>query len=268
MKYKITTLVENTVYSKGLQGEHGLSLLIEAADYKVLFDTGASGLFLKNAEILNIDLSDVDLLILSHGHQDHTGGVVDFLKINTRARIVCKKEILQPKYKNLRDLSFPGLKEIDESRFQFVEETTELLPGLFVLPKVKIVEKNDTHFNDFYTEIDKEIQPDTFEDELSVILKDEKSFSVISACSHRGITNIIRAAREEFPGLSLKLLLGGFHIHNTGEDDFKVISAFLGMKLPKRMGLCHCTGIDKFAMFRHQFNDRAYYNYTGWVEEI
>ena len=58
------------------------------------------------------------------------------------------------------------------------------------------------------------------------------------------------------------------HIHNAEEEKFNVISAFLGMKLPKRLGVCHCTGIDKYALFRQQFNDRVFYNYTGWVETI
>lgn len=68
MNYKITTLAENSVYGKGLQGEHGLSLLVEAGEHKVLFDTGASDLFLRNARLLGLDLSDVEYVVLSHGH--------------------------------------------------------------------------------------------------------------------------------------------------------------------------------------------------------
>ncbi len=73
MNYKITTLAENSVYGKGLQGEHGLSLLVEAGEHKVLFDTGASDLFIRNARLMGVDLTDVEFVILSHGHRDHTG---------------------------------------------------------------------------------------------------------------------------------------------------------------------------------------------------
>lgn len=76
MNYKITILAENSVYGKGLQGEHGLSLLVEAGEHKVLFDTGASDLFLRNARLLGLDLSDVEYVVLSHGHRDHTGGAL------------------------------------------------------------------------------------------------------------------------------------------------------------------------------------------------
>ena len=72
MGYTITTLVENCVYGRKLQAEHGLSLYIETSGHRLLFDTGASDLFIRNARLLHIDLQKVDYLILSHGHSDHT----------------------------------------------------------------------------------------------------------------------------------------------------------------------------------------------------
>ena len=268
MNYKITTLAENSVYGKGLQGEHGLSLLVEAGEHKVLFDTGASDLFLRNARLLGLDLSDVEYVVLSHGHRDHTGGLYAFLKMNSVAKVVCKREVFRKKFKNERENGMLHPEALDKSRFWLVDETTEIVPGVFAFPDVKVVDRNDTHFEHFFTEIEGEMRPDTFEDELALVLKGEKSLSVLSACSHRGITNIIRAVQNAFPGLGLKLVMGGFHIHNAEEEKFNVISAFLGMKLPKRLGVCHCNGIDKYALFRQQFNDRVFYNYTGWVETI
>ena len=97
MSIKITTLVENSVYGKGLQGEHGLSLLVDTGGHRLLFDTGASDLFIRNARMLGIDLKDVDFLVLSHGHRDHTGGLHHFLQVNQKAEVVCKKELFIPK---------------------------------------------------------------------------------------------------------------------------------------------------------------------------
>ena len=96
MGYKITTLVENCVYGRKLQAEHGLSLYIETQEHRLLFDTGASDLFIRNACLLHIDLQKVDYLILSHGHNDHTGGLRYFLELNTQATVVCKSEIFSP----------------------------------------------------------------------------------------------------------------------------------------------------------------------------
>lgn len=93
MNYKITTLVENCVYGRKLQAEHGLSLYIETPENRLLFDTGASDLFIRNARLLHIDLQKVDYLVLSHGHSDHTGGLRYFMELNTKATVVCKREV-------------------------------------------------------------------------------------------------------------------------------------------------------------------------------
>lgn len=268
MNFKITTLVENTVYGKGLQGEHGLSLFVETPDHKILFDTGASELFIRNARLMNINLSEVDFLVLSHGHRDHTGGLRHFMDINKTAPIICKREVFVRKFKNDRENGIQHPENLDKSRFRFITEATEIVPGVHVFPDIKIVDKHDTHFEQFYIEVDGGKTPDTFEDELCVALKSEKAMSVISACSHRGITNMVRAVQEVIPGIPLQVVLGGFHIHETTTEKFNVISGFFGRNLPKRLGVCHCTGVEKYAMFRHQFNDRVYYNYTGWIEKI
>lgn len=268
MSFKITTLVENIVYGKGLQGEHGLSLFVETPEHKILFDTGASDLFIRNAKAMNIDLSEVDYLILSHGHRDHTGGVRHFMDINKKAQIVCKAEVFQRKFKNERENGMPDADTLDTTRFRFVTDTTEVVPGIYVFPNIPVVDKNDTHFEQFYAKKEGQVMPDTFEDELCVVLKSEKNLSVLSACSHLGITNMVRAVQEVFPGIPPQLVLGGFHIHETSAEKFNVISGFFGRNLPKRLGVCHCTGVEKYAMFRHQFNDRVFYNYTGWIEKI
>lgn len=268
MNFKITTLVENIVYGKGLQGEHGLSLFIETPEHKVLFDTGASDLFIRNARMMKIDLSEVDYLVLSHGHRDHTGGIRHFMEINKKAPIICKAEVFQRKFKNERENGIPHPETLDKKRFQYVTEPREIVPGVHVFPQIKIVDKNDTHFEQFYVEVNNDKLPDTFEDELCIALMGDKTVSVISSCSHRGITNMVRAVQETFPGIPAQVVMGGFHIHETSAEKFNVISGFFGRNLPKRLGVCHCTGVEKYAMFRHQFNDRVFYNYTGWVEKI
>lgn len=268
MNFQLTTLVENVVYGKGLQGEHGLSLYIEAGEHKILFDTGRTDLFIRNARILGIDLKEVDYVVLSHGHNDHTGGLHHFLWLNSKAKIVCKKEAFETKFKNSTENGLPQPEQVDPTRIRWIEEKTELVPGVFLFPHIKITDKSDTHFENFYVLEDGEKVQDQFNDELALVLKTEKTFSIISACSHRGITNVIRTVQEDMPGLALQLVLGGFHIHRSDDEKFNVIAAYLGRKLPKRLGVCHCTGVEKYALFHHQFSDRVYYNYTGWIEKI
>lgn len=268
MTYRITTLAENLVYGKGLQGEHGLSLFVETPDCRLLFDTGASDLFIHNARLLGIDLSQVDYLILSHGHRDHTGGLRHFLKVNSKAKVICKKEIFYRKFKNDRENGMRSSSLFDQSRFQFVNRTTEIVPGVYVYPEWPITDPTDTHFEQFLIEKNGNRCPDTFEDELALVLKSDHSVSVLSACSHRGITNILRVVRADYPQLPFDLVLGGFHIRMAGDSKYAPINAYLKQYTPKRLGVCHCTGVDQYALFHRDFEQEVFYNHTGWVETI
>ena len=264
MSYKITTLVENCVYGRKLQAEHGLSLYIEIQGNRILFDTGASDLFIRNARLLHIDLQKVDYLILSHGHSDHTGGLRYFLELNTQATVVCKREIFFPKFKDERENGMKHTQNLDLSRFRFITEQTELLPRVFLFPSIDIINEEDTHFERFWVQKEDGCKiPDTFQDELAMVLVEPEGVSVLSACSHRGITNILRTVRAAFPESPCKLLLGGFHIHNAEKQKYQIIADYLQEYLPRQIGVCHCTGVDKYAFFFKDFGDRAFYNYTG-----
>ena len=178
MGYKITTLVENCVYGRKLQAEHGLSLYIETQEHRLLFDTGASDLFIRNARLLHIDLQKVDYLILSHGHSDHTGGLRYFLELNTQATVVCKREIFSPKFKDERENGMMHTQNLDRSRFRFITKQIELLPGVFLFPSIDIINQADTHFERFWVQQEDGCKiPDTFQDELAVVLVEPEGFS-------------------------------------------------------------------------------------------
>lgn len=83
---KIISLVENTSSSSEYRSEHGLCLYIETPKHKILFDLGQDKLFAENAAKMNIDISDIDTVIISHGHRDHGGGLNKFLELNTKAK--------------------------------------------------------------------------------------------------------------------------------------------------------------------------------------
>ena len=216
------------------------------------------------ARLLHIDLQKVDYLILSHGHSDHTGGLRYFLELNTQATVVCKREIFSPKFKDERENGMKHTQNLDLSRFRFITEQTELLPGVFLFPSIDIINQEDTHFERFWVQQEDGCKiPDTFQDELAMVLVEPEGVSVLSACSHRGITNILRTVRAAFPESPCKLLLGGFHIHNAEKQKYQIIADYLQEYLPRQIGVCHCTGVDKYAFFFKDFGDRAFYSYTG-----
>ena len=84
---RVVCLIENTEGTAGCGIEHGLCLYVETEQHKLLLDTGASDLFIKNAEIKGVDLTEVDTVVISHGHSDHGGGLEAFSRINPNAKI-------------------------------------------------------------------------------------------------------------------------------------------------------------------------------------
>jgi 7,8-dihydropterin-6-yl-methyl-4-(beta-D-ribofuranosyl)aminobenzene 5'-phosphate synthase len=265
---KIITLIENLVYGQGLVAEHGLSVYIETDNRKILFDTGQSGIFMQNAKMLGVAIEAIDCLILSHGHYDHTGGLYPFLEANKKAKVYAKRELFDPKYRSNK--TFIGLTKNEEllrDRLVYIDEVTELDEGVFIMPNIPIKHPIDTHFDGLLKLKDNEIVPDEFDDELFMALVQKNRVNIISACSHRGITNICEASTDHF-NLRVGLILGGFHIKNCTTEQYIHITHYLRTLQPKTLGVCHCTGIEKYADLRRVCEVPLFYNYTGLITEL
>ena len=261
---QIVTLIENLVYGTDLTAEHGLSFYIDNDGQKILFDTGQSPAFLMNAKQLGIDLAAVDALVLSHGHYDHTGGLYAFLEHNSKARVYLKRELFAKKYHNHdRFIGTPFLPDALRERVIYVEAATRLGGGLYIVPDIPIRNSADTSFRNFYILEDETFVPDQFLDELFLAVVSGQKLSVISSCSHRGITNITSQAVELFR-LPVDLVLGGFHLLK-GESvrDELVVEALCRLQ-PERIGVCHCTGLDAYLKLAKAYSGHLFYNHTGY----
>lgn len=95
---KIVTLVENTTLSSEYRCKHGLCLYIETEKHKILFDVGQDDLFIENAKKMQIDISEIDTVIISHGHKDHGGALKAFMSLNSDAKIYIRKAAFEPHY--------------------------------------------------------------------------------------------------------------------------------------------------------------------------
>lgn len=260
---KIVTLVENIVKSGNLWAEHGLALYLETDNRKILFDTGQSGLFMQNAEKLGIPVEEIDSVILSHGHYDHTGGLYPFLERNNKAVIYAKEEIFIPKYCGKSIFAGTPLNEsLIKDRIIFVDRVTELDENVFIMPHTKIYFPVDTHFKEFNKKVNDRIVPDEFDDELFLTIKHNNKLNILTACSHRGVTNICETANNHF-NLPVRLILGGFHMSDcTTEQYVHILYYFRTIKL-KTIGLSHCNGLEKYAAMYQECESHLFYNYTG-----
>jgi 7,8-dihydropterin-6-yl-methyl-4-(beta-D-ribofuranosyl)aminobenzene 5'-phosphate synthase len=265
---EVITLVENLAYQLGIKGEHGLSFLVKAEGKQILFDTGQSGLLVDNAKKLGEDLSAVDVVVISHGHYDHTGGLRAFFEMNDHAPVLLKPDAFSEKFsKTTGEPRFVGIDRTVRAdfkgRFHVVAGTTELAPGLLVVPTIH-------HYYDFeqsspsmMMKKNRNMVADTFDDELFMVFNHPEGITIFAGCAHRGIGNICRTAMAVTGNADIRLVLGGTHLKgaSTGRIE-KTVSSFDDLCVHE-YGLCHCTGLPAFMAFSHKFKEKVRYAYVG-----
>lgn len=259
-----TFLIDNIVLDRHLIAEHGFAVLLEIKGFKILFDTGQSSNLLKNAQNLNIDLKDIDFVVISHGHYDHTGGLIAFLSLNKKAKVYLKKEAILPKYKNDKNIGVNfNFKDIKD-RCIFVEEEIAILKDVYLMPKIKIYNKIDTHFDNMFTTKDK--IKDQFLDELFLVFKENEKLNIITGCSHRGITNIIKTAMDFFQAKNVFSVVGGFHFKNIDSNKLAKITKDLKNLNPNNLVVSHCSGIENYSYLKEKLkNTNVSFSYVGKI---
>lgn len=255
---KVVTLLENTACRSDVVPQHGLSLYIETGDLKILFDMGQTDAFAKNAENLGVDISQVDLAVLSHGHYDHGGGLREFLRINRNANVYIHREAFDQYYNGTEKYIGLDTSLCQEPRLIFTEGKVQLTPELL------LTDCNDLNWqNSSYGLNRKEgelLTPDDFHHEQYLQITEGDRRILISGCSHKGIINI---ARHFCPDV----LIGGFHLSKV--EDTSVLER-IAKKLPSDCIYYtgHCTGSDQFAVMKGVMGDRLRSISTGTVIEL
>ena len=130
------------------------------------------------------------------------------------------------------------------------------------MPKIAIYNSADTHFRGMTIKQGKDFFTDEFTDELFMVIKQNNRINIITACSHRGIINICTTATEYFK-LPVGLILGGFHMKDCTSEQYMYVTNYLQKLQPKSIGVCHCTGVEKFADLYRNCDTHVFYNFTG-----
>ena len=259
---KIVALMENTSCREALQAEHGLSLYIEANGQRILFDSGASGSFADNAEALGIPLETVDVAVLSHGHNDHSGGFLRFLGWNYKAPLWVRPEAMLPCHSGSGEYIGldPALQKSD--RLRLAADVQPIGQGLTLYScndKASVAPLDSAgltvYQNGVYT-------PDTFRHEQYLLIEEAGKRVLISGCSHKGILNIMHWFRPD-------VLIGGFHYMRVDPEAPELTDwAKMLLSYDCTYYTGHCTGLAQFDKMKKIMADRLQYLSTGTEIQI
>jgi 7,8-dihydropterin-6-yl-methyl-4-(beta-D-ribofuranosyl)aminobenzene 5'-phosphate synthase len=260
----ITSLVENTVHQRGLKAEHGLAFHIQFGQYHVLFDTGQSDLLLHNARLLDLDLRQLDAIVLSHGHNDHCGGLKTALSLSPACRLHLHPAAVAAKFStNAEGIArFIGMSDEAQKVVRtsaatiWTRELTEVVPGLFATGEIS----RQTSFEDvggrFFLDERCE-QPDALVDDQALFFESQDGLVVLLGCAHAGVVNTLEYIQHLTNGRPIHTVLGGMHLLTAGPERMaKTIEAFRRLKI-QRIAPAHCTGTSAVAQMLAAFPDRC-----------
>jgi len=274
---KITVLLENTVCRGGMKCAHGLSMHIAANGRSILFDMGPNAMFLENAEALGVEIADVDLAVLSHAHDDHSGGLELFCKRNGHAPVYLQKDVWGEYYvvtpQKCKYIGLDRAVRKYESRFRFASGVTELGEGL-TLFSGGMGRDLLSHANDTLREkVGEDYPPDDFRHEQNLLVTENGKTVLFGGCAHNGIVNILRRA-EEIVGRAPDAVFAGFHLYNPSlaQSEPRELVSAVARELKARQNTMfytgHCTGAEAFDVLRETLGDRLAPMPTGSVFEI
>lgn len=259
-------LAENTSLRPDFTAEHGLSLLVEFGGKRILFDTGASGAFAENARRMGIDLAGVDVAVLSHGHNDHGGGLAQFVKLNTHAPIWMAPHALDAHFN--AGGKFIGLSaaQIPPERIRFLTANEqELMPGVCLSRAEQMPLWQEVNGSaGMSADINGVRMADDFRHELYMLLEEAGQRVLLSGCSHRGVLNIVSYFQPQ-------IMVGGFHLMrytaSAHAAELTAVAQAL-LALPARYITGHCTGDASYRYLKTLMGKRLSPLSTGMLLEL
>lgn len=273
MQVRTTTIAENSASWLGILAEWGLSILVEADDTTILVDTGRSMVAAHNALFMDVDLSKIDKILFSHGHEDHTGGLLNLLKLRKKpVEIIAHPDVWDLKYwktSEKEDFGYIGIpypREMAESlgaSFNLTTEPVWITDNIVTSGEVPMVTEYEQIDNSAFVKTEDGFAPDPLRDDQTLFIKSDKGLIIVSGCAHRGIINTIKHAQKLTGCDDVYAVIGGIHLFGASEERLdRTVEEFRRMDI-KKIGVSHCTGPYGSALLSQEFKDRFFFNLSG-----
>jgi len=235
--------IVDTLAEAGYMSEFGLSLFLETNGRRILFDTGAGEALIPNAARMGLDLNSATDIVLSHGHYDHTGGLVE-LDQPPRTPVYVGRGIMEPCW-SLHDdgtkhrITMPPESQSVLAKCQVheIDAFTGIYPGIFLTGPIPRASGEDCGGHFFSDEAC--TKPNPIPEEQAFLLA---SGVLITGCCHAGIINTVEACRKTRPDIAIRTIIGGLHLRHASEERHERTASYLASLGLERLILMHCTG--------------------------
>lgn len=268
----------STERARKLFGEWGLSVYVEYDGRRYLLDTGASHLFAKNAKVMGIELSQVDIGILSHAHYDHANGMAKFFALNKTASFYLRKGAAENCYHTGKLLGrftyhyYIGIRKgiLDKfaDRIRYAEGNAQIAPGVTLVPHSTAGLERIGEMAHLSVKENGKYRYDDFAHEQSLVFDTPQGLFVMNSCSHAGADNIVKEIEATFPGKKIYAILGGFHLFRYPDDRVRAFAERLRELDVQKIYTGHCTGERAYKILHEVLGDRVQQMYTGMAIEF
>jgi 7,8-dihydropterin-6-yl-methyl-4-(beta-D-ribofuranosyl)aminobenzene 5'-phosphate synthase len=278
MPLQLAIICENTVGRPiSACGEHGFACLVQTADATWLFDTGSGKTLLDNLAALEHDVHQIDGVILSHGHYDHSGGLLPLLKKTGSRPVYAHPQIFIERFwqgqHERRDISLPYSRTVMEStgaEFKLLDRFTELAPGVYfsgTIPRLSSLEVGDPHLVRRSTN-DSEWVADEFLDDAALAIETSKGLVILLGCAHAGLVNTVEYFRARLDDPDIHAIIGGTHLGPASDEQFAATLDYLARLDFDRLGVSHCTGQIRSAQLHARFPGKVFFANVGTTVKV
>ncbi len=273
MEVKVAILNDNIAGPPSFRAEHGLSVWVEVEGRPFLWDCGQTDITVRNARSLGLDLRSLQGIGLSHGHYDHTSGLLPILEASGPKRVFTHPMCFAPRYFKAGEIQrfigipySPSAIEGMASELVLSREPVEVMPQVRMtgeVPRSTVFEVSEPNL--FCLE-DGELFPDPFLDDQALVIGTPEGAVVLTGCAHAGLVNILSYVLRDHK--RIRALIGGTHLGLGDKRRIGPTLNFLDQLEVRKMIFNHCTGIAVISLLMDRFKDRFVPGHTGLVTTV